>query len=241
MQRTTLAAWATLSIILLVGPAAVPATAGPPTPGDGPGPAGAIAFDPSDPLQHARHASALVPPGGSVVLDVDVDTMTLHAHGLPAGAPAGTTTPGTDDVACTNPLPESFMWMARSTVAVAPVIQPLGGCQYQLQTESMDHVRVVSAGNFNGGIQAYNEDPDVFGMFTVWCGGPVGVTDRPPEDGDGSFEDPEDLLEPEPTLVHCYAITRGDVHPSDWTRWSVININWHGNGGVVDARISTTG
>lgn len=208
-----------------------------------------LAIDPGDPPDEARSIPVEAGPGQVLRLDLDVATGRVSASSTPVGALGDRPLPGPGDVACANTFPQSFRWMGPTTASVAlpGVAVSLGGSSCSVQPveiqQPMAHVRVLSAGSYHGGIQAlhWGDDGSVEGRFTVWCGGTFGMTDRPPEDGDAFYEGPEDVFSTQPDLVNCYVVTRGEEHPSEWDRWSVATINWHGEGGLVDARVSVAG
>lgn len=236
-------AWATVTILLLATATAIAAPAR-----QASATAGSIDeldLDPADPPAEAQRYTATIAPGQAVAVRVHVPTGTIDTAATPipvVDRPA----PEPGDAACLNTFPRSFRWMGPTTASVAlpGAAFSAGGTSCSATpleiTRTMEHVRVVSAGSYHGGIQAYHwaDDGSIQGLFTVWCGGTFGMTDRPPEDGDAFYEGPGDLGDTQPGLVNCYAITRGEAHPSTWERWSAATINWHGDGGFVDARVT---
>lgn len=198
----------------------------------------------TDPPDRVEHVQVRALPGQPVVLDVHVPTMTMSAQAGSLADVLDNPPPRPGDVTCTNTWSQVlgiFMAPATASVALPGLAASFGGsgCSFEPVeiTDTMEHVRVVSTGSHQGGVQAYHGD--AYGLFTVWCGGTLGYTDRAPEDGDWYWEEAGDLTEePDPTLVNCYAITRGDVHPSEWTSWAMMSLNWHEHAGVVDARVS---
>ncbi len=240
MRRSTSWLVAVCMAALMVTASAIPA-ASPPEQDAGDG----FAFDVEDPPEDALRVQAFALPGQAVVLDVDVERMTMQAHAVGLDEALDRPLPAAGDVACTNLLGGVlgvFMGPSVGGLAAPPgAAASVGGdgCTFApvpIQ-QDMQHVRLVSAGSYHAGIQAYHHDE--YGLFTVWCGGTFGFADRTPDDGDWFWEGPGDVAEdPDPTLVNCYAITRGDVHPSQWGTWSVMSINWHEDAGILDSRIS---